>query len=142
MHKSIVEDIRAFNRFYTDFIGLLNQYLLNSAYSLAEARIIYEIFAAQRIQAWQIMEIMHIDKSYLSRLLKRLEKDGIIEKKKSTEDARGLMIMLSEKGRQVVGYLNRASNEQVEKLLTPLRSEDAEALAFHMKAIMQILSAK
>lgn len=139
MQTSIIEEVRVFNRFYTDFIGLLNQYLLDSAYSLTEARIIYEIFTAGNIQASQIMEIMHIDKSYLSRILKRLEKEGIIEKRKSIQDARGITITLSKKGRQVFEHLNLASNEQVEKLLTPLKSTEAEALAFHMKAIVKIL---
>ena len=68
-HITIIRDIRAFNRFYTDIIGLLDQHLLDSPYSLAEARIIYEIHHNKDIQASQIMELMDIDKSYLSRLL-------------------------------------------------------------------------
>ena len=87
-----IQNIRAFNRFYTDVIGLLDKHLLNSAYSLAEVRVIYEISIGKSIQASQIMSAMRIDKSYLSRILKKLERDEIIAKSLSVQDARAMSI--------------------------------------------------
>src|SRR5258707_103490 len=120
MKKKVVQDIRAFNRWYTDMIGLLDQHLLQSAWSLAEARLIYEIHAGQAVQASQLIGIMHIDKSYLSRLLKKLEKEKVITKRKSPGDARAFLLALTEKGMREFAALNIASDEQIGRLLQPL----------------------
>lgn len=142
MKKSIIPRIRAFNRFYTDIIGLFNHHLLGSSYSLTEARIMYEIFSAESIQASQIMSTMHIDKSYLSRLLKTLEKNGIIVRKPSSHDARAFQISLSEKGIKEFELLNNASDLQIKKLTQPLSDEQCRALGQYMRAIMEILESK
>ena len=139
MKKKSIRDIRAFGRFYTDIIGLLNQHLLDSPYSLAEARLIYEIHTGKTIQPSQIMEIMHIDKSYLSRLLKKLERENVITKKQSGEDARAVLLSLTAKGLREFEALNKASDEQIGQLVQPLADEQAEQLVLHMKAIMTIL---
>lgn len=141
MKENNIQDIRAFNRFYTDLIGLLNQHLLDSAYSLAEARIIYEIFTGKSIKASQIMESMQIDKSYLSRLIKKLEKDGIITRKPSEQDARATQISLTQKGLKEFDRLNMASNSQITELLKPLTDDESNQLSFHMKAIVHLLKA-
>lgn len=142
MKKAIIPNVRAFNRFYTDIIGLLNHHLLGSSYSIAEARIMYEIFSADSIQASQIMSAMHIDKSYLSRLLKTLEKNGIIVKKPSLQDARAFQISLSEKGIKEFELLNKASDLQIKKLIQPLSEEQCSQLGQHMRGIMEILRNK
>jgi DNA-binding MarR family transcriptional regulator len=142
MKKKSIRDIRAFSRFYTDIIGLLNQHLLDSPWSLAEARLMYEIHAGKTIQPSQIMEIMHIDKSYLSRLLKKLEKENVITKKQSGEDARAVLLTLTAKGAREFEALNKASDEQIGQLLQPLADEQAEQLVLHMKSIMAILKTR
>lgn len=142
MKADNIQNIRAFNRFYTDLIGLLNQHLLNSPYSLAEARIIYEIYNGQSVKASQIMEAMHIDKSYLSRLIKKLEKDHIITKQPSAHDARATQISLTEKGLQVFETLNRSSDQQIMELITPLTNEQSDQLSLHMNAIVDILKTR
>ena len=102
MKKKAIQEIRAFNRWYTDMIGLLDQHLLNSDWSLAEARLIYEIHAGQPIQASQLIAIMHIDKSYLSRLLKKLEKEKIITKRRSPMNGRAASRMSARYTRQLL----------------------------------------
>jgi DNA-binding MarR family transcriptional regulator len=141
MKENNIQNIRAFNRFYTDLIGLLNQHLLDSAYSLAEARIIYEVYKGKNIKASQIMASMQIDKSYLSRLIKKLEKDGIVIKKQSELDARAMQIALTQKGLKEFDKLNKASDNQITELLKPLTDEESDQLSFHMKAIVHILKA-
>jgi DNA-binding MarR family transcriptional regulator len=133
-----IPDIRAFNRFYTDIIGLLDKHLLNSTYSLAEARIIYEIYYGGNVQASQIMTAMNIDKSYLSRLLKKLEKEKLIIKNPSGHDARAMLISLTKNGLEEFGALNKASDEQISKLLTNLNNTDQQELVSHMNSIMNI----
>ena len=132
---SLISDIRAFNRFYTDVIGLLDQHLLDSPYSLAEARIIYEIHHHSGIQASQIMDLMQIDKSYLSRLLKKLEKDGVIRRKKSEKDARAIVLSLTAKGEQEFELLNKASDEQISNMINPFTALQKASLVSDMYAI-------
>jgi DNA-binding MarR family transcriptional regulator len=138
-NQKAIQNIRAFNRFYTDVIGLLNKHLLNSDYSLAEVRVMYEIATAKAIQASQIMTVMHIDKSYLSRILKKLEKDQIITKSLSEQDARAMSISLTAKGRELFDSLNEASDHQISDLIEKLSREKQQELISHMNAIKDIL---
>ena len=133
-------NIRAFNRFYTNIIGLLDKHLLHSTYSLAEARIIYEIYIGKNAQASQIMAAMNIDKSYLSRLLKKLEKEELIIKKPSGQDARAMFISLTAKGLNEFDRLNKASDEQISAMTAGLKASDQRQLVAHMNAIMNILT--
>ncbi|NHA05286.1 winged helix-turn-helix transcriptional regulator [Mucilaginibacter sp. HC2] len=135
-----IAEIRAFNRFYTDIIGLLDKHLLHSAYSLAEARIIYEIYVGENVQASQIMTAMNIDKSYLSRLLKKLEKEGLVIKKPSGHDARAMLISLTAKGSKEFAMLNKASDKQIGAMTAGLKVSDKQELVAHMNAIMNILT--
>jgi len=137
--NTIVSDIRTFNRFYTDIIGLLDQHLLDSPYALAEARILFEINNAGTIQASQIIDKMHIDKSYLSRLLKKLEKDKLVIRKRSDSDARAVILSLTEKGEKEFGMLNKASDEQIRNLIDPLSAVQKTSLASDMSDIMRVL---
>ncbi|HJP62891.1 MAG TPA: helix-turn-helix domain-containing GNAT family N-acetyltransferase [Mucilaginibacter sp.] len=136
---TIVRDIRTFNRFYTDVIGLLDQHLLDSPYSLAEARILFEINNAVAMQASQIMERMHIDKSYLSRLLKKLENDKVLVRKRSEQDARAVILSLTEKGKNEFALLNKASDEQINDLIEPLSAKQRISLVSDMRSIMSSL---
>ena len=134
-----VAQIRAFNRFYTDLIGLLDKHLLNSAYSLTEARILYEIQASQPVSASQIMATMHIDKSYLSRVLKKLEGDKLLSKQGSACDARTSLLSLTPAGQAVFATLNQASDAQIDALLRPLSPDQHQELVGHMHAIHTLL---
>ena len=140
--KIAVQEIRAFNRFYTDIIGLLDAHLLNSAYSLSEVRTMYEIYAGKSVQASQIMTAMHIDKSYLSRILKKLTQEGLISKTPSEEDARASLISLTEEGMKLFKALNKASDEQIDVLISNLPARKQQELVNHMKAIQEILQHK
>ncbi|GAA3928488.1 MarR family transcriptional regulator [Chitinophaga oryziterrae] len=138
--QTAIQNIRAFNRFYTDVIGLLNKHLLDSDYSLAEVRVMYEISVGKEVQASQIMAAMSIDKSYLSRILKKLEKDGIITKSLSPQDARALSISLTAKGKKLFDTLNKASDHQIGQLIETLSSAQQQELVSHMHSIISILN--
>ena len=139
MKKKPIQDMRAFNRWYTDVIGLLNRHLLDSNYNLSEARLIYELHKAETLQASQVMGLMHIDKSYLSRMLKRLEKERLVSRKQSREDGRAAMLSLTEKGQREFAQLNDASDEQISSLVKHLNEEQREALVEHMDAIRRMM---
>ena len=139
MKKKPIQDMRAFNRWYTDVIGLLNRHLLDSNYNLSEARLIYEVHKAGTIQASQVLELMHIDKSYLSRMLKRLEKEKLIARKQSREDGRAVLLSLTDKGQREFVALNAASDGQIGSLVAHLDEEQQEELVGHMHAIRGLL---
>jgi DNA-binding MarR family transcriptional regulator/GNAT superfamily N-acetyltransferase len=141
MSISSVREIRSFNRWYTDLIGLLNKHLLNSEYSLAEARLLFEINAAGTIRASRLMTILRLDKSYLSRLLRGLEKARLISRKRSPEDARSVLLSLTKKGQQVFSGLNGASDRQIGRLLQPLNEEQRASLLKHMHGFRRLLDA-
>jgi DNA-binding MarR family transcriptional regulator len=137
-----IEEIRAFNRYYTGLIGLLNDHLLDSEYSLAEVRILYEINTHQPVSASQIMSEMDIDKGYLSRVMKQFEKKRLISKQVSGEDARVTLVSLTPKGSKLFSELNAASNQQIESLIDKLTREEQQMLVEHMQAIRALLAAK
>jgi len=135
MRSNPIPLIRSFNRFYTDVIGLLDRHLLDTPYSLAEARVIYEIYHNQGIQASGIMELMHIDKSYLSRLLQKLENEKVITRRRSGTDARSVTISLTQKGLEEFDKLNTSSDEQIKGLIAPLTEDQAKGLIADMQSI-------
>jgi len=136
---AVVRDIRAFSRFYTDIIGLLDQHLLDSSYSLAEVRILYELYNGGEMQASNLMELMRIDKSYLSRLLKKLEKEELIGRLRSDKDGRAVVLSLTAKGRKEFEGLDHASDRQITNLLAPLADSQKQAMAAEMRSIMRAL---
>src|ERR1700689_5414390 len=86
---------RRFNRMYTRYIGTLNEGLLNSEYSLAEARVLYEIATRTAPKASEIAETLGVDPGYLSRLLGKFERDGLLLKKTSEQDGRSAKLTLT-----------------------------------------------
>jgi len=134
-----IQEIRTFNRFYTDLIGLLDKHLLNSEYSLAEARILYEIFAAKQLSASDVICRLSIDKGYLSRILKKFEKQELIARVPSKEDARVSLLSLTDAGLQVFYELNNASEQQVTDLISCIPVNQLDELVEHMRAITGLL---
>ena len=139
-NQEAIQDIRAFNRFYTVYIGLLDSHLLDSDYSLAEVRVLYEINAGKQISASQIINTLNIDKGYMSRILKKFEKDGLVAKKNSESDARVSLLTLTDKGLNLFSILNEASNKQINDLIGKLPHSKQQELAGHMKAILKLLN--
>lgn len=134
-----IQEIRNFNRFYTDLIGLLDNHLLNSDYSLAEARILYEIFTAKQLSASDIIHNLSIDKGYLSRILKKFEKQDLVARKPSDGDARVSLLSLTGKGLKVFNELNDASNQQIAALISAMPVSQLDELVQHMRAIATLL---
>jgi DNA-binding MarR family transcriptional regulator len=140
MEKSIISNMRAFNRYYTNLIGLLDQGYLETQYTLTEARILFEISPVVKIDTSEIIDALLIDKSYLSRVLKKFEKNNLITRSKSEKDSRASQISLTEKGLSELNVLNTLADRQFEELLKDLSSTDIKQLALHMNSIIEILN--
>ena len=141
MKEEPIAQFRAFNRFYTAVIGLLDRHYLNSEFSLTEGRILYEIYhQPEGITASGLIEMLHLDKSYVSRILQQFEKKKLVEKKRSPADKRSSYLFLSSAGKREFEKLNAASQQQASQLLLPLKNAELHSLIDHMKGIRQILT--
>nr|WKN34226.1 helix-turn-helix domain-containing GNAT family N-acetyltransferase [Tunicatimonas sp. TK19036] len=126
---STITQIRSFNRFYTNFLGLLNRHILDSTLSLSESRILYELAQQESIPASQLVSTLQMDKGYLSRILRRFEKEGYIQKITSAHDKRVQNICLSSKGKSLFKYLNTQSERQIDNYTRHLTETEKEHLA-------------
>ena len=141
MKEEQIAQIRAFNRFYTAVIGLLDKHYLNSEFSLTEGRILYEIYhRPDGITASTLIEMLHLDKSYLSRILQQFEKKKLIEKKRSDDDKRSFYLFLSRSGKTAFEKLNEASQQHAAQLLLPLKDAEIGKLIDQMNGIRDILT--
>jgi len=139
MKPQHVQELRAFNRFYTNIIGLLDRHILNSNYSLPEVRILYELYHRSALTASDIIALFDIDKGYLSRILKKFEKSKLINKINSPSDKRASVIQLSPKGKKEFEILNRASDKQIEKFLKNLPDKDCDELIKKINEAQKLL---
>lgn len=143
MSKSIIlraEKIREFNRFYTNIIGLVNQTILESSYSLAEVRVMLEIDKSGICSATDLTKMLTIDAGYLSRMLNHMEKEQLLTREKSSTDRRAQTLTLTEKGKTTFHKLSDASTQQIIDLLNALPDSRQEKLVNHMHAVKDILT--
>jgi DNA-binding MarR family transcriptional regulator len=140
MKQGAVEGVRAFNRFYTGIIGVLDRYILNSAFSLPEARVLFELYHQEGILAGGIITLLGIDKGYLSRILDQFLRNKLIVRRRSARDGRAMPISLTAKGQKEFEALNRASDAQIRDILIALPEGDVDRLLQHMDEIKKILS--
>jgi DNA-binding MarR family transcriptional regulator len=140
MKENDIASLRSFNRFYTSIIGLLDNQYLNSEFSLTEVRIMYELFhSPEEITATGLIDLLGLDKGYLSRMLQIFEKKKLIEKKQSATDKRAFYLYLSQTGKDVFTKLSDVSQQQAVDLLSNLTAKESTALIGHMEAIRNIL---
>lgn len=119
-----IETIRAFNRFYTNRIGVLDRAYLDTPYTLTEARVIYELAARGTTSASQLTEELSLDPAYLSRLLKTFVGKGFVDARKDPADGRGRLLGLTEKGRAVAADLATRSRQSIATLIEPLTQSE------------------
>ena len=137
--EKLALEVRNFNRFYTNIIGLMDKTILDSPYSLAEARVLLEIDTASQCSASDLTKWLQIDPGYLSRMLSKFTKDKLMIKTRSTVDGRAQVLMLTDKGRQTIHKLYSESTIQASKILEQLSDEEQKELISHMVAVRNIL---
>ena len=138
----MINSMRKFNRFYTGLIGLLDQHILDSNFSLSEVRVLYEIWHTEQCTAGKLIECLKLDGGYLSRMLKVFEKNNMVIRKQSATDGRTWLLQLSAKGKRLMQTLEERSNEQIREVLDPLPAAKQEEVAASMSTIEQLLSGK
>jgi DNA-binding MarR family transcriptional regulator/N-acetylglutamate synthase-like GNAT family acetyltransferase len=136
-----VPAVRAFNRFYTRHIGLLQQGLLESEFSLTEVRLLYEIAHRPNITAKVLCSELSLDPGYLSRILAKFQKRGWVQRTKSPVDGREVLLLLTSRGSAVFRPLDERSSQQVEQMLSYVAPVAQQRLVGAMRQIEEILSA-
>jgi len=133
--------IRAFTRFYTRKLGVLDQQLLKSPFSLSEARVLYELAHREELAAKEIGIELGLDAGYLSRIIQSFDDSGLITRKPLATDRRQYRLSLTAKGRQAFAKLDRASHDEVAGMLARLPAGDGQRLVAAMADIQRLLGA-
>ncbi|MER7365682.1 bifunctional helix-turn-helix transcriptional regulator/GNAT family N-acetyltransferase [Nonomuraea wenchangensis] len=136
-----ISEVRAFNRFYTQVIGVLRAGMLDSPYSLTEGRVLFELAHAEPMETGELRSLLDLDAGYLSRILTRFDAEGLIRRERSAADARKQVVRLTSKGSATYADLDRRSAEQIERLLSGLPEADQGRLVGGMATIRSLLSA-
>lgn len=138
--RNSVKIIRRFNRYYTNILGLLDQYILQSDLSLSEVRVLHEIEKTKDCTSKMLSDILCMDTGYLSRILKKLYKWDLIIKEKSTKDGRAQYLYLTSNGKEKMNELNHSSDEQIIELIKQLPKVDQKRIVQNMTSIETILT--
>lgn len=136
-----VEAVRRFNRFYTKQIGVLHEGLLNSPFSLTEARVVYELAHHEQTTATHLARELELDAGYLSRILRRLQQRGLIRRRRSDADGRQMLLTLTERGQAAFSEINAASRNEIEAMLRELSPAEQDRLLRSMQTIESLLGA-
>ncbi|GAB2964616.1 GNAT family N-acetyltransferase [Saccharothrix stipae] len=134
-----VADVRAFNRFYTGVIGLLDRGYLSSPYSLTEVRVLFEV-AAGPCEVPDLRTSLNLDAGYLSRILTGFDRDGLVTRTLSERDARRHVVALTPRGESVFAELNARSDAEIGALLERVPPADRVGLVASMRKIERLLT--
>jgi DNA-binding MarR family transcriptional regulator/GNAT superfamily N-acetyltransferase len=131
--------VRAFNRFYTRKLGVLDQHLLKSPFSLSEARVLYELAHRNDPAAKEIGIELGLDPGYLSRIIQNFDESGLITRKPLPSDRRQYRLSLTAKGRQAFAKLDRSSHDDVADMLAALPRGGGKRLVEAITTIERLL---
>ena len=135
-----VAAIRRFNRFYTRRIGVLNDGLLESPFSLTEVRILFELAHSPGVTATALRDELNLDAGYLSRLLRRLEHRGLVARTSSDADGRVAHLALTDTGREEFRSLDERADEEVRTLIGELSAAQQRRLLSALRTIEELLA--
>jgi len=131
--------VRAFNRLYTAVIGVLDEGLVATPWSLAEARIIYEVAIGGEVTSADLRARLGVDRGWVSRLVAKLDADGLVTRRADPADARRRIVSLTPGGERAFAHLDVRSSAAAEALLASLPPADRRDLVEAMAVIGEIL---
>ncbi|MBV9559560.1 MAG: MarR family transcriptional regulator [Bradyrhizobium sp.] len=136
---SEIAQVRAFTRFYTRKLNVLDQHLLDSPYSLSEARVLYEIAHHDDCAAKEIGGELGLDAGYLSRIIQKFDENGLVSRKPLEADRRQYRLSLTAKGRQAFAKIDRSAYHEVAAMLRGLGDAERTALVGAMATVRRTL---
>jgi DNA-binding MarR family transcriptional regulator/GNAT superfamily N-acetyltransferase len=139
MDESVISDVRAFNRFYTRQLGLLNEHIAASDFSLAEGRVLYEIAQRGYTTGRELAVTLKIDPAYVSRILLKFLGEGLAASSPRIGDKRSSTIALTNDGDTAVENLHELNSKAVAAVLASVERSELPALVDAMKTIQRIM---
>jgi DNA-binding MarR family transcriptional regulator/GNAT superfamily N-acetyltransferase len=136
-----IQAFRRFNRFYTQRIGVLQKGLLGSPFSLAEARVLFELAHRDRPTAAELVRELGLDAGYLSRILRGFERQGLLAREASKDDGRESHLSLTGAGREAFADLERRTQEDLRGVLAAIPRSEQARLVEAMRTIEEVLGA-
>ena len=134
-----LEAVRSFSRFYTKRIGLLAEGIVDSPYSVSEARLLYELAQRDTSTLGEVARALALDAGYVSRLVHGLQGRGLVKKARSTTDRRRLVLRLSAKGRTTYERLNAGSRAQISAMMRDVHPDKRAEVVSSMGVIERAL---
>jgi len=131
--------VRRFSRFYTRQLGLLQESLVHTRFSLTEARVLYELAHRETMTASELASDLDLDHGYLSRILRRFGDEGLLKKVRAANDGRQSVISITAKGRKAFAPLNKNSHDQVAAMLERLQPAEQQRVTGAMASIEALL---
>ena len=139
MNKGIVQKIRQFNRYYTVWLDVMKRGYLGTSFSWQESRVLFEIYMNQGINASELCKRLSMDKSYISRILRKLEKKGFL-KRELISGSKGMKkIYLTNTGNEEAKQIDWNGDKQISEKLKNMDKEDCDRLCEAMELIEKIL---
>ena len=138
--SNVIAEIRSFNRQYTRWVGALDRRHLGSDYSLAEVRVLYEIANRPGLLARDIIDRLAMDAGYLSRIVTRFDKAGLIERRTSIKDGRAVTLSLTPTGRALFDDLDRRAADNMEQAIEKLDEQQRTRLTSAMGVVGQLIN--
>ena len=135
-----IASVRRFNRYYTQKIGVLDEGLLKSRFSLTEARVLYELAHRDRPTAGELARELHLDPGYLSRILRSFRRQGLIDRARALTDGRRSHLSLTSAGEAAFAPLDLGSKQEIARLLAPLAEGGQRRLVAAMRSIEELLN--
>ena len=132
--------VRRFSRFYTRQLGLLQESLVHTRFSLTEARVLYELAHREQVTASELAADLDLDHGYLSRILRRFGDEGLLKKVRAANDGRQSVISITAKGRKAFAPLNKNSHDQVAAMLEKMSEAEQSRVIGAMASIESLLS--
>ena len=133
-------EIRRFSRFYTRQIGVLAEDLLDTPFSLAQARVIYEIAQGEPVTAAALRSVTGLDQGYLSRMLAGFERQGLVGRRAAPDDGRIRLLHLTAKGRTAFSRLDARAQAATLTMLDAHGERAQQDIVHHMQALQRLLS--
>ena len=137
--NNAVAEIRSFNRSYTKWVGALDRHHLGSDFSLAEVRVLYEIANHPDSLARDIADQLELDTGYLSRILARFDKAGMVERNISKKDGRAVVLSLTREGQKLFRDLDKLAADRMSDAIAGLDESQRARLTSAMSVVGQLI---
>jgi DNA-binding MarR family transcriptional regulator len=137
--ESVAVRMRAFNRFYTERIGALDERHEGLALTIAESRCLFTVRRLGEPDVGAIADALGLDLGYVSRLVSRLERNGRVRRTSAEDDRRRRVVTLTAAGEDLLGEVERRSNARMCALVAHLKPRERRELLIAMDAIRRLL---